>query len=195
MAPRNTNETLTVPAEVRAVISKLQAAGFEAYAVGGCVRDILLERKPDDWDVTTNAMPEQIREIFPESFYENKFFTVTVKTGVEDQALREIEVTTFRSEGRYEDLRHPADVKPAKTLEEDLSRRDFTVNAMAIAIEAKGQKTKDESTKVIDPFVGQQDLDAKLIRAVGDANERFSEDALRMLRAVRFAAEIGFTIE
>lgn len=195
MARLTSDAKLEIPSAVAEVISKLGAAGFQAYAVGGCVRDLLLGRKPLDWDVTTNATPEEIRNIFPESFYENKFFTVTVKTGADDPTLREIEVTTFRSEGRYEDKRHPADVKPARTLEEDLSRRDFTVNAMAIAIEAKGQKTKDEGVMVIDPFGGRADLDAKIIRAVGDPAERFSEDALRMLRAARIATDLGFTIE
>lgn len=182
---------LEIPREVRDIIAKLTAAGFEAYAVGGCVRDILLGRTPDDWDVTTNAMPEEIRKIFPESFYENKFFTVTVKTGAEDERLKNIEVTTFRAEGRYRDKRHPEEVKPAKTLEEDLARRDFTVNAMAIKI----QNSKFKSIEIIDPYGGQQDLTAGLIRAVGEPEERFDEDALRMLRAVRLATELGFSIE
>ena len=190
--------TLQIPPEVREVISKLQDAGFEAYAVGGCVRDLLGGRKPEDWDVTTSATPEQIQKIFPDSFYENKFFTVTVKTKAEEFALREIEVTTFRAEGRYDDRRHPADVKPAKSLGEDLSRRDFTINAMALALEAleaKGQKTKDKRITVIDPYGGRADLEKKLIRAVGEPSERFSEDALRMLRAVRLACQLEFAIE
>ena len=195
MAPAARTTELHVPAVVVDVISKLQGAGFEAYAVGGCVRDLLAGRTPEDWDVTTSAAPENIRELFPESFYENKFFTVTVKTGADDPTLREVEVTTFRADGRYRDARHPDEVKPAKTLEEDLARRDFTVNAMAIAIEAKGQKTKDEGIAVMDPFGGQKDLAAKLIRAVGEPEERLAEDALRMLRAVRLAAELGFAIE
>src|SRR3989344_2257865 len=187
MALRAKAISLKIPPPVEEVISKLQAAGFEAYAVGGCVRDLLIGRKPGDWDVTTNALPEKIRELFPESFYENKFFTVTVKTDAEDLSLREIEVTTFRSEGRYEDMRHPEDVKPAKTLEEDLSRRDFTINAIALkAI---------QNYEVIDPFGGRKDVEAKVIRAVGEPEERFSEDALRMLRAARLATELGFAIE
>lgn len=186
---------LGIPAEVAEVIKKLTDAGFEAYAVGGCVRDLLLGRKPDDWDVATNAGPEKIREIFHESFYENKFFTVTVKTASREESLKQIEVTTFRSEGRYRDKRHPSEVKPAETLEEDLSRRDFTINAMAMAIEAKGQRTKDESIVAIDPFGGKDDLAAKLIRAVGDPEERFEEDALRMFRAARLATRLGFAVE
>ncbi|MDP3727782.1 MAG: HD domain-containing protein [bacterium] len=188
MARVPANAKMKIPSAVAEVISKLRAAGLEAYAVGGCVRDILLSMKPKDWDVTTNALPEEIKNIFPESFYENKFFTVTVKTEDEDPTLREIEVTTFRSEGRYEDLRHPGDVKPAKTLEEDLSRRDFTVNAIALEI-------KNGKLEIKDPFNGRADLEARIIRAVGDPEERFTEDALRMLRAVRFAAELGFAIE
>ena len=172
------------------MINKLSGAGFEAYVVGGCVRDLLLGRKPDDWDVTTNALPDQIRELFPESFYENKFFTVTVKTGVEDPTLREIEVTTFRAEGRYRDLRHPEDVKPAKTIEEDLSRRDFTVNAVALRLNSEG-----EIREIIDPFRGEDDAEKKLICAVGAPSQRFEEDALRMLRAVRLTSQLGFLIE
>ena len=196
---------ITIPMPVQQVVEKLDASGFGAYAVGGCVRDLLIGRKPDDWDVTTNARPEQIREIFPESFYENKFFTVTVKTGAEDPTLREIEVTTFRLEGRYGDARHPEEVKPAHSLEEDLARRDFTVNGMALAVKnqesgippkarlAKGGKNHE--VKVIDPYGGQKDLGAKLIRAVGNPERRFEEDALRMLRAVRIAVQLGFSIE
>lgn len=184
---------IDIPAEVERIISELDEAGFEAYAVGGCVRDILLGKKPRDWDVATNAMPEKIRELFPESFYENKFFTVTVKTESEDETLREIEVTTFRAEGRYEDKRHPAEIKPAKTIEEDLARRDFTVNAIAIALTS--YQLQATSYQLFDPFGGQQDLEKKLIRAVGKPEERFGEDALRMLRAVRLAAELEFEIE
>lgn len=186
---------LTVPEEVERVIRTLTDAGHEAYAVGGCVRDLLLGRKPDDWDVTTNAMPEQITKLFPESFYENKFFTVTVKTDSADETLREIEVTTFRSEAKYTDLRHPEDVKPADTLEEDLSRRDFTVNAVALDITKESATDAKRAAGVIDPFDGRKDLDARLIRAVGKPDERFGEDALRMLRAVRIAAKLGFELE
>lgn len=200
---------INIPREVRDVIETLARAGFEAYAVGGCVRDLLLGRKPSDWDVATSAAPEEIRKIFPESFYENKFFTVTVKTESADQALREIEITTFRSEERYRDHRHPEEVKPAKTIEEDLSRRDFTVNAMALDINPKQiQNSKSSDSDfvssfkfqisnfiLIDPFGGQKDLEAKLIRAVGEPDRRFNEDALRMLRAIRLAAELKFSLE
>ncbi len=182
-----------IPKEVADVIQKLRDAGFEAYAVGGCVRDLLRGEKPADWDVTTSAKPEEIQTLFPESFYENKFFTVTVKTGSEDPVLKEVEVTTYRAEGRYTDKRHPDEVKPAKTLEEDLSRRDFTINAIALDI---GTYNLQSTTyNLIDPFGGQKDLEDKIIRAVGNPEERFNEDALRMMRAVRFAGRFGFSIE
>ncbi|OGZ96521.1 MAG: hypothetical protein A2847_02540 [Candidatus Sungbacteria bacterium RIFCSPHIGHO2_01_FULL_50_25] len=122
----------SIPKEVENIIRRLADAGFEAYAVGGCVRDLLRGEKPKDWDVTTSAKPEEIQNLFPESFYENKFLTVTVKTESDDPALKEIEVTTFREEGKYSDRRHPDEIRYAKTLEEDLARRDFTMNAIAL---------------------------------------------------------------
>ncbi len=178
---------MVIPKEVKIILEKLKSAGFEAYIVGGCVRDFLLGHEPKDWDVTTNAKPEEIQKVFPDSFYENTFLTVTVK-----MPGMEVEVTTYRSEAKYSDKRHPDAVEYAKTLEEDLSRRDFTVNAMAIDHEAWNMK---HGTGVIDPFGGQEDLKKKIIRTVGNANDRFGEDALRMLRAVRFAAVLDFTIE
>jgi len=178
-----------IPEPVLAVIRALEQAGFSAYVVGGSVRDLCLGRGPEDWDVATNARPEEIQKIFPESFYANKFFTVTVQTGAEDPRLAEIEVTTFRAEGKYEDFRHPEDVKPAKTIEEDLSRRDFTVNAIALGVDAHG------AVVLVDPFGGEADLQTGVIRAVGDADARIGEDALRMLRAARFAAALGFSLE
>jgi len=176
---------MTIPKEVKSIIQDLQKAGFEAYIVGGCVRDFLLDKEPKDWDVTTNAKPEEIQKVFPNSFYENNFLTVTARTGSKKSELAEIEITTYRLEAKYSDKRHPDQVKYAKTLEDDLSRRDFTVNAMAM----------DEKKKVVDLFDGQQDLKKKIIRAVGNPEERFNEDALRMLRAVRFATTLGFKIE
>jgi len=178
-------DTIKIPREVEEIVAKLVDAGFEAYPVGGCVRDLLRNVTPYDWDVTTSAKPEEILHLFPESFYENAFLTVTVKTGSEDPALKEIEVTTYRNEGKYTDKRHPDEVNYAKTLDEDLSRRDFTINAMALTL------TGD----VIDPFDGRSDLEKKLIRSVGDPIKRFDEDALRMMRAVRFTAQLGFEIE
>jgi len=149
---------MTIPSEIKNILAKLEAAGFEAYAVGGCVRDLLLKKKPKDWDVATSALPEQIQEIFSDSFYENKFGTVGVKTGSDDEALAVVEVTTFRADEKYSDKRHPDAVRFTKNLEEDLARRDFTINA--IALNTKG--------KIIDPFDGQKDLKAGLIRAVGE---------------------------
>ncbi len=172
---------MEIPKEVREVVHKLEKNAFEAYVVGGCVRDLLREITPEDWDVATSAKPEEIQKIFPKNFYTNKFFTVTVQTESKDSRLKEIEVTTFRSDIKYGDHRHPERVEYAKTIEEDLSRRDFTINAIAL-----GAKLK-----IIDPFNGQKDLKAKLIRAVGNAEERFQEDALRMMRAVRFFATLG----
>ncbi len=176
---------LLAPKEVSEIALTLAKAGFEAYLVGGCVRDMLLGREPKDWDVATNARPEEIQKLFPESVYENSFGTVGVKTESEDPKLAVIEVTTYRIEGRYTDKRHPDEVKFAKTIQEDLARRDFTVNALAMNL--KGE--------VYDPFGGKNDLKSRIIRTVGSPEERFNEDALRLMRAVRFAVELDFEIE
>lgn len=181
---------MVIPTEVRDVVAKLAGVGYEAYPVGGCVRDLLRGVAPKDWDVATSARPEEILALFPESFYENKFLTVTVKTGSDDPALAEIEITTYRAEGKYTDKRHPDEVRYARTLEEDLSRRDFTINAMAL-----GVPMDRDAEQIIDPFGGTDDIKKKLIRAVGDADARFGEDALRMMRAVRLATELDFAIE
>ena len=178
---------MTIPKEVSFILKKLKNSEYEAYIVGGCVRDVLRNIDPTDWDVTTNARPEEIQKIFPDSFYENKFLTVTVKTENENPKLKEIEITTFRSEAKYTDKRHPDEIKFAKTIEEDLSRRDFTVNAMALQLTTNNR----QQTIIIDPFGGQKDLKNKIIRAVGEPEKRFSEDALRLLRAVRFATTLG----
>jgi len=182
---------MVIPKEVKSIILKLQKAGFEAFIVGGCVRDFLLKKTPNDWDITTNAKPDQIQKIFPQSFYENRFFTVSVQTKNKKANLKEIEITTYRSEAQYGDQRHPDLVKFAKNLEEDLSRRDFTINAMALSF----SETKTPKIKIIDPFDGQNDLEKKTIKAVGDPQKRFGEDALRMIRAVRLAVQLGFLIE
>ncbi len=184
---------IEIPKEVLDVIRKLQEKEFQAYIVGGCVRDILRGIKPQDWDIATDAKPEEVAKIFPKHFIENKFGTVTVLTGSKDPTLKEIEVTTFRIEEKYTDRRHPDKVRWAKTIEEDLSRRDFTINAMAIKI--KNEKLKIKNLELIDPFNGQKDLKNKIIRAVGDPDERFKEDALRLMRAVRFATTLEFDIE
>ena len=170
---------MLIPKEVKTIIEKLKKAGFQAFVVGGCVRDILRKTKPEDWDIATNAKPKEIQKLFPKSFYENKFLTVTVQTKSKEKSLKEVEITTYRSEAKYSDKRHPDEVKFAKTIKEDLSRRDFTVNAIALAITGKKYEIQD-------PFDGQKDLKARLIKTVGDPQKRFSEDALRMMRAVRF---------
>src|SRR3989344_306673 len=235
---------MTIPSQVISVLEKLKAAGFEAYPVGGCARDFLLWREPKDWDIATNAKPEEIQKVFPKSFYENKFGTVTVLAD-----KMEIQITTYRVDEKYSDKRHPDSVKFTASLKEDLARRDFTVNAMALDIfchpdkvavchpeeaafirhpeeaadegsqrffgrglpvcpRAKRLANKQQSSeafaeswlpqndryKIIDPFGGQEDLKNKIIRAVGDPKERFGEDALRLLRAVRFASQLNFLI-
>ncbi len=176
---------MKLPKQVESILEKLEKSGFEAYAVGGCVRDLLIGKKPKDWDITTNAKPEQIQKIFPDSFYENKFGTVTVKTKNKEKELQEIEITTYRTEQKYSDKRHPDKICFTAHCQEDLARRDFTINAIAL----------DKKEKILDPFDGQKDLKDKTIKAVGNAKERFSEDALRMLRAIRLSVQLNFKIE
>ncbi|MEK7182734.1 MAG: HD domain-containing protein [Patescibacteria group bacterium] len=170
-----------MPSFVSELIERFKKEGLEIYIVGGAVRDLIMGRAVSDWDFTTNATPEQILELFPKAFYDNKFGTVGIPHPDSPEPL---EVTTFRREETYSDRRHPDKVVWGKSLEEDLARRDFTINSMALLI-----------TKVIDPFNGQEDLKNKIVRAVGNPQERFSEDALRMMRAVRIASELGFVIE
>lgn len=172
---------MLIPKEVKFVIRGLEKAGFEAYIVGGCVRDFLRGVESEDWDVATSAKPEEIEKIFLRSFSDNKFGTVTVLTESKNPKLKEIEITPFRQEAKYTDKRHPDEVKWAKTIKEDLARRDFTINSIAM----------DEKTRTIDPFDGRKDLEKKIILAVGNPEERFSEDALRMMRAVRFSVSLG----
>ncbi|HAV11568.1 MAG TPA: hypothetical protein DCX32_03425 [Candidatus Moranbacteria bacterium] len=176
-----------IPSQVLAVLEKIKGAGFGAYVVGGCVRDLIMDRNPKDWDVATNAKPEDIVRIFGENetFYENKFFTVGIKT--EDPLIGIIEVTTYRTESGYSDKRRPDEVVAAETLAEDLGRRDFTMNAIALGT--------NKEISIVDPFDGQKDIEKKIIRTVGEAKDRFSEDALRMMRAIRFHSELGFDIE
>ncbi len=177
---------MLIPENVKYIISTLQGAGFEAYAVGGCVRDVLLDRKPADWDVTTNAEPQQVKRIFRRTIDTGiKHGTVTVMMNDEDHVYRGYEITTYRIDGEYEDGRHPREVTFTKSLREDLERRDFTINAMAY----------NEDSGLVDEFDGCGDLKKRVIRAVGDPYERFSEDALRILRAYRFAAQLGFGID
>jgi tRNA nucleotidyltransferase (CCA-adding enzyme) len=195
--------TMKIPKYVQNTLKTLEKANFEAYLVGGCVRDLLINNKPKDWDITTNARPKEIQKIFPETVYENKFGTVGIKIkNNNDETIDIVEITTYRIESKYSDKRRPDSVKFAKTLKEDLERRDFTVNALAmfhVKHRAQSKNTKNQTTdnnyQVTDLFNGQKDLKNKLIRAVGDPNERFNEDALRMMRAIRFAVVLGWKIE
>ena len=172
---------IELPKKVLFIINNLQLAGYDAFAVGGCVRDSILARKPQDWDITTSAKPEAIKEIFRRTVDTGiEHGTVTVMIGKDSY-----EVTTYRIDGAYEDSRHPKEVRFTNCLEEDLRRRDFTINAMAY----------NDDVRLVDVFGGMQDLNHHLIRCVGDPRERFSEDALRILRAVRFSAQLDFPIE
>ncbi len=168
----------------------LEKAGFEAYLVGGCVRDMLHDRKPKDWDVTTNATPEVIVSLFPNTFYENDFGTVGVVAEGDniDPTVKVVEVTPYRLEGKYSDARHPDEVTWSNNILDDLKRRDFTINAIAL-------REKAGDTEVIDPHGGEEDVKARTIRTVGDSHERFREDGLRILRAVRLATDLDFTID
>jgi tRNA nucleotidyltransferase/poly(A) polymerase len=184
--------TYIVPEEILTVPQTLEKNGYEAYLVGGCVRDLLQGITPKDWDVTTNATPEQIISLFKKTFYENAYGTVGVVNEhvAEDdqvkQSLRVVEVTPYRTEGKYTDFRRPDTISFAKTLEEDLERRDFTMNAIAYSVSRE---------TFIDPYGGMRDIEQKVVRAVGDPHARFQEDALRLMRAVRLANDLSFTIE
>ena len=172
---------IELPRKVVLIIKNLQRHGYDAYAVGGCVRDSILNRKPEDWDITTSAKPEQVKRIFRRTVDSGiEHGTVTVLIGKDG-----FEVTTYRVDGLYEDGRHPKEVTFTSRLEEDLKRRDFTINAMAY----------NDDERLVDAFGGMRDLNYHLIRCVGDPKERFSEDALRILRAVRFSAQLAFPIE
>lgn len=172
---------IILPEKVNFIINRLKENGYEAYAVGGCVRDSVLGRIPDDWDITTSATPNETKALFPRTFDTGiEHGTITVL--VEKESF---EVTTYRVDGEYEDSRHPKEVVFTRSLREDLLRRDFTINAMAY----------NEEEGLVDIFGGMKDLEQKTIRCVGNAQERFGEDALRILRAVRFAAQLGFEIE
>lgn len=172
---------IQVPEAAKDIIEQLNAHGFEAYVVGGCVRDSLLGRTPEDWDITTSAKPEQVKEIFSR----------TVDTGIQHGTVTVLidrgayEVTTYRIDGEYEDGRHPKSVEFTGNLLEDLKRRDFTINAMAYS----------DRDGLVDAFGGEMDLKQGIIRCVGNALDRFTEDALRILRAIRFSAQLGFDIE
>lgn len=176
-----TDMRIQLPDKVHKIIETLRAAGYEAYAVGGCVRDSVLGREPNDWDITTSAKPEETKRLFQRTIDTGiQHGTVTIMMDKEG-----FEVTTYRIDGEYEDSRHPKEVTFTASLEEDLKRRDFTINAMAY----------NEQDGLVDIFGGIRDIEAGVIRCVGDAKERFREDALRMLRAVRFSAQLGYRIE
>lgn len=184
-----------VPEEVAVVAKTLESKGLEAYLIGGCVRDLLLERTPKDWDITTNGTPEEIIAAFPDTFYENEYGTVgVVNSGTTDETVKVVEVTPYRLEHAYSDRRRPDSVTWSDKLEDDLRRRDFTINAIALKLLAAGSGSAHEA-EVVDLFGGQDDLKKKTIRAVGNPKARFAEDALRMLRAIRIAVELNFTIE
>ena len=175
------DRTIQLPEKVGRIIGTLQEHGYEAYAVGGCIRDSILGREPEDWDITTSAMPEETKALFDKTFDTGiQHGTITVLLEKEG-----FEVTTYRIDGEYEDSRHPKEVTFTRNLREDLLRRDFTINAMAY----------NETDGLVDIFGGLEDLEAGMIRCVGTAKERFKEDALRILRGVRFAAQLGFDIE
>ena len=172
---------IEMPSEVKFIISELESHEYEAFAVGGCIRDSLLGRTPNDWDITTSAKPEKVKEIFHRTVDTGiKHGTVTVLIG-----KKSFEITTYRVDGAYTDGRHPESVRYSKYLKEDLRRRDFTINAFAY----------NDEVGLRDEFYGFRDMEWKIIRAVGNAEDRFSEDALRMMRAIRFAAQLGFNIE
>lgn len=180
-----------LPEKVKEIINKFQKNRFQVFIVGGGVRDLLMGKKVTDWDFTTDAKPEEILKLFPEGFYDNKFGTVgipaknTSEVGSDSSEVNVFEITTMRKEGVYQDFRHPVEVSWTNNIEEDLARRDFTINAIAMHSDGK----------LVDPFDGQTDINKKLIRAVGDPNKRFEEDALRLIRAIRIATQLGFEIE
>jgi len=184
------NKTVSMPEKAKNIIEIMNKHGYECYAVGGSVRDILMGKTTQGWDFTTNATPEQILTVFPDSFYDNQFGTVGIKIyegkkPTKDEKPEDIyEITTYRSENGYTDHRHPDVVLWGNTLEEDLSRRDLTINAIAW-----------DGTTFIDPYKGKDDITNKLIQTVGNPNDRFKEDALRMMRLIRIASQLGFQIE
>jgi poly(A) polymerase/tRNA nucleotidyltransferase (CCA-adding enzyme) len=183
-----------IPQYIQKIIKDIKASGYEAYIVGGCVRDTLMGKEPKDWDITTNALPEQMLKIFPDAKYENTFGTVLlpIRADKKDDEVKGkledvIEITTYRSEQGYSDRRHPDTIQFETQLDKDLERRDFTINALAL--------DPSDHEKIIDLFGGQKDIKAKIIRAVGEPSDRFKEDALRMLRAIRFSSQLEFELE
>lgn len=199
--------TNSIPDHVQQIIQTFQNNGFDIYLVGGCVRDLLLEKPVKDWDLTSNATPEQILTLFPDGFYDNSFGTVGIPIEIQTGEKEIVEVTTFRTEQGYSDSRRPDTVTWGTSIQEDLMRRDFTINAIALKLSHQTgddfasdslhtEKISEKPTiTFIDPYEGQIDIQNKIIRAVGDPDTRFKEDALRLMRAIRIATQLSFEIE
>ncbi|MCL5114147.1 MAG: CCA tRNA nucleotidyltransferase [Patescibacteria group bacterium] len=190
---------IIIPDKILDIYKKFEKKNFKIYLVGGCVRNLLLKKDIKDWDMTTNATPQEMLKLFPNGFYDNQFGTVGIpvekaKSADSFRHLGIVEATTFRTEHGYVDRRHPQEVSWGKTIEEDLSRRDFTINAIALRLTSFSQ-SKPSNFEIIDPHQGQEDLKNKIIKAVGDPKKRFKEDALRLLRAVRLNTQLSFNIE
>jgi len=181
MDKSKTIKDINIPVEITELLKTLTSNSYKGYLVGGCVRDMFMKQTPKDWDITTDALPDQIQALFPDSFYENDFGTVGVKTNI-----GVVEITPFRTDGEYLDSRHPKEVTFTKDILSDLSRRDFTINAIAY---------NPLTQELIDPFSGLNDIQSKTIKCVGDADIRFTEDGLRILRMIRFSAQLDFNIE
>jgi tRNA nucleotidyltransferase (CCA-adding enzyme) len=181
MNKSTTIKDIEIPDEITQILKTLNDNHFEGYLVGGCIRDILMHKEPKDWDITTNAKPEQIQNLFPDSFYENDYGTVGVKT-----EIGVVEITPYRKEGSYSDGRRPDTVEYTEDIVADLSRRDFTINAIAY---------DPINDNLVDPYHGIEDIKAKSIKCVGDANKRFAEDGLRIMRMIRFSAQLDFSID
>ncbi|HVZ67134.1 MAG TPA: CCA tRNA nucleotidyltransferase [Patescibacteria group bacterium] len=184
-----------IPPHILSIYKLFVEKNYELYLVGGSIRNMLLGRKITDWDLTTNATPEEMLAILPNAFYDNKFGTVGVPVPEIEDDKKVVEITTFRSESEYKDQRHPENVTWGKNIEGDLQRRDFTINAIALRLTSSDKEIVIDEKNLIDLHHGGDDLKEKIIRAVGDPNLRFKEDALRIMRAMRFATELGFRIE
>ena len=193
---------IQIPKQLYKIIKIFHDNNYEIFIVGGAVRDILMKNVTYDWDLTTNATPDEMLRIFPEAYYDNQFGTVGLSNEIDGK--RPYEITTFRTESGYSDTRHPDSVTWGKTLDEDLSRREATISAMALQITSKLNDSNSNEGKLeeiainvnlIDKYNGKKDLDEKIFRAVGNPDERYREDALRMIRAVRISSQLGFTIE
>ncbi len=188
------NFSAKIPSFIESIYKKFEAGGFELYLVGGSVRNLLLFRNIKDWDMTTNATPIEMLKLFPDAFYDNQFGTVGIPVEEEDKK-EVVEITTFRSESEYKDRRHPEKVTWGTSIEQDLERRDFTINAIALKLSVKNEQLVFDENNLIDPHHGRDDLERALVKCVGDPKQRFKEDALRLLRAVRISTELNFKID